>query len=154
MRCRSTSLHEVPPGTGNIDCSDFGFEELRCEIVGDAPADFLDDDRRTETGADRGDPRQQSREARVAGREQRLLQGVQMQHQRVCAQRVEEVSALVNANAEIQLHRTEIGEQRHVGRELAHIECGEHVGLLEEDTARAEAHGEFGAPARHGLAVR
>ena len=48
MRWRSTSLHDVPAGAGDVDRGNPGIEESRDQVVGDAPADLLDDHRCTE----------------------------------------------------------------------------------------------------------
>ena len=60
-----------------------------------------------------------------------------MQDQRVGLQHRHEIQAVAGAVAIIQLHRTQIGQQQHVGGLLAHAEVLAGGGILQRDASRA-----------------
>ena len=63
-----------------------------------------------------------------------------MKDERIRAEHPKEMPALLDPDTEVELHCAEVGEQRHIGRERAHVKCREHVGPFEKNAARTKTH--------------
>ena len=83
---------------------------------------------------------QQSAKARVAFRLKRLLQRIEMQHERVGFEHLDESPALREAVTLVELHRAEICEQQNLRSVRAHVEAFERLGRLEQHATGAQTH--------------
>ena len=122
-------------GSGDVDRGDPGIEESAHRVRADAPAHLFDDDGKIDGRTNASIFFEQPAKTRVAFGLQRLLQRVEVQHERVGAQQLDEPAAIVCAVTLVELHGAEIGEQQHLRRERADVERFERFRRLEQRLA-------------------
>ena len=105
----------------------------------DAAADLLRDHRHLELAHHLRHLGQQVREVAVALGLERLLERIQVQHQRVGADHLHGAPTVLDAIAVVELHRAEVGEQRHRRRGVPHQKGLRQRGALERLALRADA---------------
>ena len=64
-----------------------------------------------------------------------------MQNQRIGVHQLNRFAALIHRKAIVELHRTDIGQQQHIGRQIAHAKSLAEFRMLDRRARAAHAHG-------------
>ena len=121
--------------------------------LADAGADLLEEHRDVEGLRDLGDLVEQAGEARVSFGLHGLLEGVEVEVERVRAHRLEGLLDLRRVDPVVELHRADVAEEQgQLRRRLLHGEARGELGLDDHRALRAEGHAH--ADPRRGLRQR
>lgn len=141
--CNAVALDFAPrrsPGPSDVDGGNAGIKERAHRIGSNSPTDLLDDDWKTGAIAEMCDTLEQAAETRVAFGLQRFLQRIEMKGERIGVQHFDQAPALRDAITLIELHGTEIGQERDVGRQRTNVERFDRAGRLDQRATRSKAH--------------
>jgi len=143
-----------PACSGDVDRGNARIEEAHHQVVGDTPADLLDDHRCTEVAQSAAMRASSPLNAVLPDTWSASCRGFRCSTRASASQGAKQMTAFLGSDAEVELHRTEIGEQRHVGCERSDVECGENLWVVRADPAGTETPSRGREPVRHARVAR
>ena len=105
-----------------------------------APTNLLDDDRHAQPCPQVGDLIGQAAEIPVAFGLERLLQRVEVQHERIGLDHLHRPTACVDPITSVELHRTQVSKQQNTRRITPHLEGLRQVMILNRRPLRPDPH--------------
>lgn len=109
-------------GAGHVDRLHAGVDQPPGQVARDAPAHLLGDYWHRQGAGHRLDARQQACPARVALGLEGFLQWVQVEDQGVGVDHFDGATTCIHAETVIELHRSQVGVQRNVRRQVPDAE--------------------------------
>jgi hypothetical protein len=90
--------------------------------------------------AEVSDAQEQSAKLRIAFRLKCFLQCIEVQHQSIGADHIDEAPTLIYPDTSVELHCTDVRKDKSIWSMSPHIKCGQNVGPLQKHPSRSDSY--------------